>query len=110
MQANAEKRSPSGSPRNTPRATNNGVPRRSRKSVTSSEGASARKRSVTQPPQVVEPKVVIVDEVQEKFKQLWKVKTIEQGMVRVPSNMLEDLINKDSIGSIFDLEEKPVAR
>ncbi|TRY80091.1 hypothetical protein TCAL_17092 [Tigriopus californicus] len=45
-----------------------------------------------------------------KFKELWDVKTIEQGMIRVPTKFLQDLIHNESIEKYFDIEEKPVAR
>ena len=50
------------------------------------------------------------DAEKEKFRQLWDVKTIEQGMIRIPTHLLEDLIHKESIEKFFRLEEKPVAR
>ena len=43
-----------------------------------------------------------LDETQKKLMELWKVKTIEQGMVRVPTHFLEDLIHKESIEKFFD--------
>lgn len=52
----------------------------------------------------------VEDEEQRKFKELWGMKTIEQGMIRVPTGKLQDLIHKDSLETFFDLEEKPVAR
>ncbi len=47
---------------------------------------------------------------QRKFRELWNVKTIEHGMVRIPPQTLEELICKDNIEKFFRLEEKPVAR
>ena len=46
----------------------------------------------------------------EKFDQLWKVKTVDMGKVRIPPNLLDDLIRKESIEEFYVIEDKPVAR
>ncbi len=46
----------------------------------------------------------------EKFSKLWKVKTIAHGMVRVPIELLDELVAKENITDIFHVEDTPVAR
>ena len=50
------------------------------------------------------------DPSQAKFRRLWETREVEQGMVKLPTEILEGLINKEDISNIFELEEKPVAR
>ena len=50
------------------------------------------------------------DEERAKFDQLWDVKTVEQGRVRISPKMLDDLIRKESIDKFYIVEDKPVAR
>ena len=45
-----------------------------------------------------------------KLEVLWKDRKIEQGMVRIPTNLLDDLIRKESIDNFYIVEETPVAR
>jgi len=45
-----------------------------------------------------------------KFDDLWQYKTIEHGLIRIPTHRLEDLIRAESIEKIYDVDEKPVAR
>lgn len=45
-----------------------------------------------------------------KFDGLWDVKTIENGLVRIPTQCLEELITKESIEKFYEVEDKPVAR
>ncbi|XP_040578625.1 uncharacterized protein [Lepeophtheirus salmonis] len=45
-----------------------------------------------------------------KFEQLWDIKVIENGMVKVPLKVLQDLIHKEDITKIYDIDERPVAR
>ena len=45
-----------------------------------------------------------------KLDLLWKDRRIEQGMVRIPANLLDDLIRKESIEKFYIVEETPVAR
>jgi hypothetical protein len=46
----------------------------------------------------------------EKLDLLWKDRRIEQGMVKIPTNLLDDLIRKESIENIYIVEDTPVAR
>jgi len=46
----------------------------------------------------------------EKLEALWKYRRIEQGMVKIPTNWLDDLIRKESIEDFYYVEETPVAR
>ena len=46
----------------------------------------------------------------EKLDLLWNTRSIEQGMVRMPTNTLEDLIRKESIEKFYIVEDTPVAR
>ena len=46
----------------------------------------------------------------EKLDLLWKNRTIEQGMVKLPVNTLDDLIRKESIEKFYIVEDTPVAR
>lgn len=45
-----------------------------------------------------------------RFEELCDIKNIELGMVKVPPDILEDLINKESIEKFYDVNEVPVAR
>ena len=45
-----------------------------------------------------------------KLDELWKDRKIEQGMVRIPTNLLDDLIRKESIENFYIVEDTPVAR
>ena len=45
-----------------------------------------------------------------RFEELCDIKNIELGMVKVPPDILEDLINMENIEKFYDVEEKPVAR
>ncbi len=45
-----------------------------------------------------------------KFDGLWDVKTIENGVVRIPTQLLDELISKESIEKFYEVEDKPVAR
>ena len=45
-----------------------------------------------------------------KFDGLWDVKTIENGLIRIPTQCLEELITKESIEKFYEVEDKPVAR
>ena len=45
-----------------------------------------------------------------KFDELWDCKTIEHGLIRIPTHRLEDLISKENIDKFYDIDEKPVAR
>ena len=45
-----------------------------------------------------------------KFDGLWDVKTIENGLVRIPTQCLQDLITRDTIEKFYEVEDKPVAR
>ena len=45
-----------------------------------------------------------------KFDGLWDVKTIENGLVRIPTQCLEELISEESIEKFYEVEDKPVAR
>ena len=130
LQASAEKRSSSGSPRNVPKtshkstydSTNNTVNKRPRKSDTRPySGARGAKRTslvnANNLPNIVTSTYgedrnssVTANDENEKFGKLWKVKTIEQGMVRIPTHFLEGLIRKEAIETFFDIQEKPVAR
>jgi hypothetical protein len=47
---------------------------------------------------------------QKRFELLWSCGRVEHGMVRVPPQMLAELISGDDIDKYFVLEEKPVAR
>ena len=46
----------------------------------------------------------------EKLEALWKHRRIEQGMVKIPTNWLDDLIRKESIENFYIVEDTPVAR
>ena len=124
----SERNSPGGSPRNVARNSPSATTKRARKPAPSEDHStsnSGRKRAnrpslsgappfttvgdAVETAQAV-PATTVDDEEQRKFKELWKVKTIEQGMIRVPTGLLQDLIHKDSLETFFDLEEKPVAR
>ena len=45
-----------------------------------------------------------------RFEELCDIKNIEMGMVKVPPEILEDLINKENIEDHYDVDELPVAR
>ena len=45
-----------------------------------------------------------------RFEELCDIKNIELGMVKVPPDILEDLINKDKIEKFYEIDEIPVAR
>ena len=45
-----------------------------------------------------------------RFEELCDIKNIELGMVKVPPDILEDLINKEKIEKSYDVDEVPVAR
>lgn len=45
-----------------------------------------------------------------KFDQLWSVKTIEGGMIRIPAQMLDELIQKQGIEHFYNVDLQPVAR
>ena len=45
-----------------------------------------------------------------RFEELCDIKNIELGMVKVPPDILEDLINKENIEKFYDVDEVPVAR
>ena len=45
-----------------------------------------------------------------KFDELWDCKTIEHGLIRIPTQRLEDLISKERIEKVYEVDEKPVAR
>lgn len=45
-----------------------------------------------------------------RFEELCDIKNIELGMVKVPPDILEDLINKENIEKFYDVNEIPVAR
>jgi hypothetical protein len=45
-----------------------------------------------------------------KFDELWDCKTIEHGLIRVPTHRLQDLISKENIDKFYEVDEKPVAR
>lgn len=45
-----------------------------------------------------------------RFEELCDIKNIELGMVKVPPDILEDLINKDNIEKFYEIDEIPVAR
>jgi len=44
-----------------------------------------------------------------RFEELCDIKNIELGMVKVPPDILEDLINKENIEKFYDVNEIPVA-
>jgi len=44
-----------------------------------------------------------------RFEELCDIKNIEMGMVKVPPEILEDLINKENIEDHYDVDELPVA-
>ena len=50
------------------------------------------------------------DEERAKFDRLWDVKSVEQGRIRIPPKMLDDLIRKESIDKFYMVEDRPVAR
>ena len=45
-----------------------------------------------------------------KFDGLWEVKTIDNGLIRLPTQCLENLISKEGIEKYYEVEPKPVAR
>ena len=45
-----------------------------------------------------------------KFDGLWDVKTIDNGLIRIPTQCLEELISKEGIEKFYEVEDKPVAR
>lgn len=45
-----------------------------------------------------------------KFEELCDVKNVEQGMVKVPGELLDDLIHKGRIENYYDVDDVPVAR
>lgn len=45
-----------------------------------------------------------------KFDKLWEVKSVDMGRVRIPPNVLDDLIRKEHIEKFYVIEDKPVAR
>ena len=45
-----------------------------------------------------------------RFEELCDIKNIELGMVKVPPDILEDLINKENIEKFYEIDEIPVAR
>ena len=45
-----------------------------------------------------------------RFEDLCDIKNIELGMVKVPPDILEDLINKEKIEKFYTVDEVPVAR
>lgn len=45
-----------------------------------------------------------------KFEELCDVKNVEQGIVKVPPELLDDLIHKGNIESYYEVESIPVAR
>ena len=45
-----------------------------------------------------------------KFDGLWDVKTIDNGLVRIPTQCLEELISRESIEKFYEVEENPVAK
>lgn len=74
-------------------------------------GLSANQSSlkvVSDPP--VPPLQVKLLREETKFDGLWDVKTIENGLVRIPTQCLEELISEESIEKFYEVEDKPVAR
>jgi len=61
----------------------------------------------TPPPQSHQNSVKLREET--KFDGLWDVKTIENGLVRIPTQCLEELISKENIEKFYEVEDKPVA-
>ena len=45
-----------------------------------------------------------------KFDGLWEVKTIDNGLIRLPTQCLDNLISKEGIEKYYEVEPKPVAR
>ena len=45
-----------------------------------------------------------------KFDGLWDVKSVKDGLVRLPTKCLEELITKESIEKYYEVEDTPVAR
>ena len=128
-----DKCSPNGSPRNVNRTStsssrktgsslksksdpnrdtslNNEEP--SKKSSTSRNKQGASKvKSLPQSLQVTTPEISVTEvSSRSRFEQLCDIKNIELGMVKVPPEILEDLINKDNIERFYDVDELPVAR
>ena len=56
------------------------------------------------------PRTVIEVSDRKRFEELCDIKNIELGMVKVPPDILEDLINKENIEKFYDVDEVPVAR
>ena len=45
-----------------------------------------------------------------KFDGLWDVKSVKDGLVRLPTKCLDELVTKDSIDKYYEVEDTPVAR
>ena len=65
------------------------------------EGPSSNNTTIIDPPGLSQS---------EKLDLLWKNRTIQEGMVKLPVNTLDDLIRKESIEKFYIVEDTPVAR
>lgn len=80
----------------------------------SSRKSSSHPHSRSSPPASLDPDAVdrsakLVHRERTKFDGLWDSKSIEHGLVRIPTHRLEELIRAESIDKFYDVEEKPVA-
>ena len=69
--------------------------------TSANEGSNRNNTPIIEPPGLSQS---------EKLDLLWKNRTIEQGMVKLPINTLDDLIRKESIEKFYIVEDAPVAR
>jgi len=60
-------------------------------------------------PNIKEEKVWNSNREATKFDGLWDVKCVKDGLVRLPTKCLDELVIKDSIDNIYKVEETPVA-
>ena len=128
-----DKCSPNGSPRNVNRTStsssrktgslksksdqnrdtslNNDEPSSKKSSNARNKQGVSKVRSLPQSLQVTGPEISVTEvSSRSRFEQLCDIKNIELGMVKVPPEILEDLINKDNIERFYDVDELPVAR
>ena len=55
-------------------------------------------------------KIVKSNREETKFDGLWDVKSVKDGLVRLPTKCLDELVTKDSIDKYYEVEDTPVAR
>lgn len=74
-------------------------------------GSKGGGRGAAPPPPTIRTPDMVDLEVsnRQKFSELCDVKNVEMGIVKVPPELLEDLIHKENIEKFYDVEQVPVA-